>query len=500
MSYDSTHTGPEIDAAVQMLSQVHAAREATKGDLAEVKLLAEKVDTSTNQVQSQASTVVTKAEQVSAHAQVAEQARMQAVSASTTAQEAKSVATEAAGAAATSRQAANASQQAAAKSEVAAGLSEQVTAESAASAENSLSQVRVLAQKLGGGSIESFSLPGVAFAIQDSSGSTPFFIKADGVTRTSALDSDAISLGGVDLNEKLNTSSVAKASDLIMSDKGLIPIYPVMSKISGWGSSSLDYLGFKLQAMLKGVAPQASYFNGAKAGETSRDTSGRLGSVPMLISVPSGSLPAEAGQVVVTCSNVARSMTLRPFTGTLAGVYGTMSSDGKNFYFNRKEAGSAVAVSPGTPFLPDLGPTYRDGVALFWMGKNDISGTDTVAEIAKRTDVSFDYFTPYVKRILVFGHFANPSWKGGPLVDRVLQVNALHAARYSSYYVDTLGYLESSQVWADTGITPTADDLSAQQGHCLAPSLTDDGVHFNEKLNVAFTEFVKQKIKKLGWF
>lgn len=363
-----------------------------------------------------------------------------------------------------------------------------------------IEQIRTTLLQLGGGSIKFSALPGAPFVIQDALGNTPFFLRSDGVTRASALDADMLSIGGVDLSEKLNASSVARSSDLVMSDKGLIPAYPMMPKVSGWGSSSLDYLGPKIQAMLKSVAPYTTYFNGAKAGETSRDTSGRLGSVPMLITVPSGSIPAGAGQIQVTCSNVAKNSMLRPFTGTLAGVYGTMSSDGTNFYFNRKEAGSAASVNPGTPLIPDVGPTYRDGVALLWMGKNDLPGTDTVADIAKRTDLSFDYFIPYVKRILVFGHFANPSWKDGPLVDRVLQINALHAARYSSNYVDTLSYLESSQVWADTGITPTADDLSAQQGHCLAPSLTDDGVHFNEKLNVAFTEFVKQKIKKLGWF
>ncbi|MDF2795136.1 MAG: hypothetical protein K0S85_2889 [Pseudomonas orientalis] len=147
MAYDSAHTGPEIDAAVQMLSQVQVARDSTKDDLAEVKSLAAKVDSNTSQVQAQTDTVVTKAEQVSASAQVIEQARIEVVAASANAEEAKNAASEAAGKAISSGQSAAASQQAAAKSQVAAGLSEQVTAENAASAEASLAQVKANAER-----------------------------------------------------------------------------------------------------------------------------------------------------------------------------------------------------------------------------------------------------------------------------------------------------------------------------------------------------------------
>ena len=40
MAYNSAHTGPEIDAAVEMLGQVQSARDATASDLAEVSALA----------------------------------------------------------------------------------------------------------------------------------------------------------------------------------------------------------------------------------------------------------------------------------------------------------------------------------------------------------------------------------------------------------------------------------------------------------------------------
>ncbi|MBK5008379.1 hypothetical protein IAE33_000239 [Pseudomonas sp. S60] len=148
MAYDSAHTGPEIDATVQMLGQVQDARDATKSDLAEVKSLAAKVDANTSQVQAQADTVAIKAEQVATSAQTIEQARTDVAAASASAEEAMDAASQAAMQAGASQKAATASQQAAASSEIAAGLSEQVSAENVASTQSVLVQVNQAAQKV----------------------------------------------------------------------------------------------------------------------------------------------------------------------------------------------------------------------------------------------------------------------------------------------------------------------------------------------------------------
>lgn len=351
-----------------------------------------------------------------------------------------------------------------------------------------------------GEALKAMGFQGIAMAFMDQFYNCPWLIKDDGTSGFAAIETKALSIGGVDILERLKASSVARSTDMVMGPSGLVPLYADMAKISGWGSSSLNFLASQITSIFATVAPGATYYNGAQGGETARSIAGRLGAIPMLISVPGGSLAA-SGATTVTCSNVAPNWMMRSFTGSLAGVYGTLSSDGTSFTFTRTTAGSAVGVSSDTPFLPDVGPQYRNGVALLWMGKNDIGSPDTSAEIAGRTDASFDYFTPYVKRILVLGHFGNPDWVGGAtLVPKMLQINALHSARYGANYIDVLSYLESPAVWTDTGISPTSTDLAAQAGHCLPPSLTDDGIHFNAPLNVAFAAFLKTKLTNLGWY
>ena len=134
MAYNSAHTGPEIDAAVQLLGQIQDARDSTSQDLVEVKDLAAQVKIDAGQVSAQAETVEVKASQVASNATAVEQARSEVAGATAIAVEAKDAAVASAASAQESQSAASVSEQAAAQSQLAAGLSEQVSAERAAEA------------------------------------------------------------------------------------------------------------------------------------------------------------------------------------------------------------------------------------------------------------------------------------------------------------------------------------------------------------------------------
>lgn len=71
MAYNSAHTGPEIDAAVQMLGQIQEARDSTKEDLNEVKSLASQVASDASQVQDDSDSVKADAESARSSANAA---------------------------------------------------------------------------------------------------------------------------------------------------------------------------------------------------------------------------------------------------------------------------------------------------------------------------------------------------------------------------------------------------------------------------------------------
>ncbi|WP_050585363.1 tail fiber domain-containing protein [Pseudomonas putida] len=141
MAYNSAHTGPEIDAAVQLLGQIQEARDSTSQDLSKVKDLASQVKVDAAQVADQTEAVTSKASQVSQDAAVVEQARQEVVGAAATANEAMDAASLSAASALESQNAASISEQAAASSQLAAGLSELVSAESASEAKAAADQV-----------------------------------------------------------------------------------------------------------------------------------------------------------------------------------------------------------------------------------------------------------------------------------------------------------------------------------------------------------------------
>ncbi|QPH42346.1 hypothetical protein IYR97_13485 [Pseudomonas fulva] len=141
MAYNSAHTGPEIDAAVQLLGQIQDARDGTSQDLIKVKGLSSQVKADAIQVSADAQTVAEKAAQVASSSAAVEQARVQVVSATVAAEEAMGEAALSANSAQESQAAASVSEHAAAQSQLAAGLSEQVSAEHAAEATQAANQV-----------------------------------------------------------------------------------------------------------------------------------------------------------------------------------------------------------------------------------------------------------------------------------------------------------------------------------------------------------------------
>jgi hypothetical protein len=345
--------------------------------------------------------------------------------------------------------------------------------------------------------LQSQDIPGVAFSIVDSLNESAFLVKEDGTSHFASIDTLELMIGGEDVLNRLGSSSPARKSDMVMGASSLIPMYPDMEKISGWGSSSLEHISALLSQMFGEIAPSATYYSGAKGGETSRQIASRLGSAPNLLTVVGGVIPA-SGSVNATSSNVDTGEFMLPFVGTLSGVEGTLSVNGDVFKFSRAADGSAVSVAANTPFIPKVGPTYRDGVALLWMGKNDFPD-ETVDSIVSITEISFDYMTQFVKRILVIGYFADRD-SSSQMVDKIQQANAILEQRYGLNYLDSILYVASPKVWTDTGITPTSADLEAQSVLKLPPSLTNDGIHFNASLNSAFVAYLKNKLTQLGWF
>lgn len=291
---------------------------------------------------------------------------------------------------------------------------------------------------------------------------------------------------------------LASGDRYVNSDGSITPAFPDTRHVTIWGSSSAERIGAALGQALGGTG--AAFHNEGKGAETSQHISARLGSAPALLTVAGGSIPA-SGSVTVTASNMPNSVEMKPFTGTLNGVRGELTSTASVFTFTRGTAGAATAVPSGTAFIPEVGTAARQHVTLLWGGKNNLSGAGSAPLVIEQTNKAFEYLSPLVKRALVLGHFVDTAQSlGSTQYTNVNAVNAALADRYGDLFLDVSAYLCSPQLWADTGITPTATDLQQQADGLKPSSVSHDSAHLNAAGYVAVSALIRKKLTALGWY
>jgi len=325
----------------------------------------------------------------------------------------------------------------------------------------------------------------------------------------------------IDVNQRpllpttpIKISPVAKATDMYaLPDGRVAPIYPDMTIASGWGSSSLmaSNAPFHLEKLFQSYG--CRYSSQGQGGETSIHVAARLGSNPFRIRVENGLIPSTGSvnlvieQLPVTTGNQA----MRPFTGFLSGVFGTVSySPGSGGYlrFTRQDAGEAVNVGSNTvTFIPGASDTLARGIGLLWMHKNDTATgwsvySDKVNDKVTFDNISkaFEFFTSFQKRVIVLGVF-NDTDAMQSNKDAVARLNKLCEIKYGALYLDVQSYIISPKIWVDTGITPTSVDLDQQAQGVKPVSLSIDPAHLNEKAIAAVIGvLLKEKIDSLEWF
>ena len=291
------------------------------------------------------------------------------------------------------------------------------------------------------------------------------------------------------------------ASDRVLVGGTVVPVLPDMTRMAGWGSSTMEYMGSEVSAAMAGLG--VAYYNGGDGGVRAEHTLAQMGAVPALLTLTGGSIPA-SGSVTVTSSNMPANVYLRAYTGTLAGVAGAISSTADAITFSRAADGAAVAVAADTPFVPTVGPQYQDAVTILNIGKNNFGSSiapNSGEAIAALTDQAFAWLSPLVKRVVVMGHAVNRDTPAvSTLRDRVMDCNALLAATYGNLFFDLQGYMTGPQIWIDSGVTPTQADLDAQAAGNKPPSLSLDDQHFNAAGDAAIAKALRRFVVNLGWY
>lgn len=274
------------------------------------------------------------------------------------------------------------------------------------------------------------------------------------------------------------------------------PPRPAPVGVAVWGSSSAHRL------VADGALSEVlgvDVYDGGVEGEQTPTIAARQGGSPAVLRVGGGVIPPE-GSVAVnnTTFGPQEGLTL---PGTLAGVPGTLRSTGSGYRFERRAPGTQVPVPGPEPLVSDASTGHSGDITLLWMGKNDVSALRW-RQAAEKTAASFSFAQERSGRVLVLGHFADSDMVPGSRARVAFDdLEQAYVTDFGQSYVDVQSYVRSPDIWADTSVEPTSEDLEAQRLGTLPPSLDDgQGRHLSTAGYRAVAEHVLQpRLHALGW-
>lgn len=284
----------------------------------------------------------------------------------------------------------------------------------------------------------------------------------------------------------------------------VLPVHTDMSHWGIWGSSSAAGLHTEFDTYARAHGATTTTLGG-KGSEQAEQIAARLGSRPFLVEPTGGTATIAPGAAIpVTVLNgTSTDRFLRTYWGTWHGMAGQLrwNTTTSTMEFARgNDTGAALTVAGAAPVEPSDGLNARAALTLLWMGKNNTPEGGAADKVIDLTDEAHDWLAPLHKRVLVLGHFVNTG-TGAASVARtnIDAINAAHAARYGRTFVDVQGYLMSAQLWTDTGITPTQEDLDKQATGNKPPSVSNDDGHLNAAGYAAVRGLVAARLTELRW-
>ncbi|ADD80896.1 tail fiber protein [Rhodococcus phage ReqiPepy6] len=271
------------------------------------------------------------------------------------------------------------------------------------------------------------------------------------------------------------------------------------------GSSTMAGMGTRLQAALTSRGVEGTFNRTAVGSWQASHISAAVGTRPLV--AETFVIPASGPVTVKPINQTEGNNTVAgvTFPGWFGDVIGMLSSPANQseWTFTRDAPGQEVTIPEGTPFRPSVPSGRRRGLVLLNFGKNSLTTTVTgwdVAQLIAQTETIDSYFGGPDGRVLVIGHFVNTTTPASSTTrDKTKAYNDYCRQKFGDRFFDLGAYLTGTQVWADTGITPTSEDTAEQALGNKPPSLSGDNGHLNASGYDAAVKAIMARVDALKW-
>lgn len=236
-------------------------------------------------------------------------------------------------------------------------------------------------------------------------------------------------------------------------------------------------------AFLASTYPGLTGSNKGASGYGVADIAIRQGGLTVYFNAASDQIPA-SGSVALTLVNSPttgyRTNSVITFSGTLAGVSGTLTkaADG-TWSFARSSSGSVVSCPPGTPFVCATWAGTENDIQSIWMGRNNVGAAtfqqDTLDNVAR----CVAFMGPLFKRYVIISVTNGTSeGVGTSNYNSIIACNNALKNVYGDRFYDLRADFIQNGL-AKVGITPTSQDLIDIAADRPPSSLMGDSIHPN---------------------
>jgi hypothetical protein len=272
------------------------------------------------------------------------------------------------------------------------------------------------------------------------------------------------------------------------ADQGMSPLPHEKRDIYVLGSSTFEAMNNALTI----AASRNNYnlINYAKGGEYLYSMCLRVGAFP-------GTVKFKDSQLTLNTKNYfdadwPMDHALKTFDVKIDENQGQIGVDGNGYYFiPQLLTEKNIDKNTYYPVYSLFPKVKNDSIFIVNLGKNNLLSGDQILGnpqyVIDKSNQCINWIDENLTHnILVVGFFTStqPSQN---LIDKVNFVNSSLLKTYSSHYFDLKKYIESNEIWKDTAISPTSDDIKNQKNQIVPLSLSKDSIHVNEKTNVAIS-------------
>lgn len=277
-------------------------------------------------------------------------------------------------------------------------------------------------------------------------------------------------------------------SESSSTDAGTPPLPHEKREIFVLGSSTMESMNSALTTAA--IQKNFNLNNYAKSSEYLYSMCLRIGAFP-------GTVKFKDSQLLLNTKNYFEAdwpmdHALKTFNAKINENEGQIGVDENGYYFTPQLLiEKNIDKNTNYPIYSLFPKIKNDSIFIVNLGKNNLLSGDQVLGnpqyVIDKSNQCIGWIDENLTHNIVVVGFFTTTQPSQSLIEKVNLVNSTLSRTYSNHYFDLKEYIESQEIWKDTSISPTNNDLKNQKNQYLPQSLAKNSLHVNEKTNIAIS-------------